>query len=65
MRIQVDFALCEGNGQCTYDAPEVFQLDDEDNLIILNYEPSEDQREKVETAVRGCPKRALSIMCEH
>jgi ferredoxin len=57
----VDFALCEGNGQCAFDAPQVFQLDDEDNLIVLDYEPPEDQWEQVETAVRGCPKRALSI----
>ena len=65
MRIQVDFALCEGNGQCVYDAPEIFQLDDEDSLIVLDYEPPEEQWEKVEAAVRNCPKRALSILYEH
>ena len=39
VRIEVDFARCEGNGQCVIDAPDVFELDRDDNLIVLNYEP--------------------------
>jgi ferredoxin len=61
MRIEVDFARCEGNGQCVIDAPDVFDLDDEDNLIVFTYEPPREHWAQVEAAVRSCPKRALSI----
>jgi ferredoxin len=39
MRIVVDVARCEGNGQCVIDAPDLFALDDEDNLLVADYEP--------------------------
>jgi ferredoxin len=42
-------------------APEVFEVDDDDNLNLLQEEPPEDLRPKVEEAVRRCPKQALSI----
>jgi ferredoxin len=61
VRIEVDFARCEGNGQCVIDAPDVFELDDEDNLIVLSYEPPPEHWDQVEVAVRSCPKRALAI----
>ena len=61
MRIVVDFARCEGNGQCVVDAPDVFELDGEDNLVVLNDDPPREQWSQVEAAVRSCPKRALSI----
>jgi ferredoxin len=61
MRIEVDFARCEGNGQCVIDAPDVFELDPDDNLIVLNYEPPREHWAQVEAAVRSCPKRALAI----
>jgi ferredoxin len=61
MRIEVDFARCEGNGQCVVDAPDVFALDEEDNLIVYSYEPPPEHWAQVEAAVRSCPKRALAI----
>lgn len=61
MKIVVNWSLCEGNGNCEAAAPELFQLDDEDELHVLNANPPEDMREKAEAAVRSCPKTALSI----
>jgi ferredoxin len=61
MRIVVDFARCEGNGQCVTDAPDVFDLDAEDNLIVHDYEPPPEHWAQVEAAVRSCPKRALAL----
>ena len=61
MRVEVDFAVCEANGVCERVAPEVFQLDDEDNLHILLPEPPEDLHERTRKAVDGCPKLALRI----
>jgi ferredoxin len=64
MQVVVDMALCEGNGQCVVEAPNVFDLDDLDNLILLNGNPNDSERSNVEAAVRLCPKRAISILVE-
>jgi len=64
MQVVVDMALCEGNGQCVLEAPNVFDLDDLDNLILLNGNPNDSERSNVEAAVRLCPKRAISILVE-
>jgi ferredoxin len=61
MRVVVDWDLCESNAICMAVAPEVFEVDDDDNLNLLQEEPPEDLRPKVEEAVRRCPKQALSI----
>ena len=61
MRVVVDYDLCESNAICMAVAPEVFEVDDDDNLNLLQEEPPEDLRPKVEEAVRRCPKQAISI----
>ncbi len=61
MRVEVDLDKCESNALCMGYAPEVFEVDDDDNLIILNENPSEDLREKVLLSVRMCPKQAISV----
>ncbi|MEV0110067.1 ferredoxin [Nocardia sp. NPDC050799] len=61
MKIQVDWDLCEGHGQCEYAAPEVFTIDDDGQLEVLDETPGEDQRKAVELAVRRCPVRALAV----
>jgi ferredoxin len=42
-------------------APEVFEVRDDDNLYVLQEEPPEELRPKVEEAVRRCPKQAISL----
>jgi ferredoxin len=42
-------------------APEVFEVRDDDNLYILQERPAESLRPKVESAVRSCPKQAISV----
>ncbi|HUZ10844.1 MAG TPA: ferredoxin [Acidimicrobiales bacterium] len=61
MRIVVDHDQCESNALCVGAAPEVFELDDADQLHLLVEHPSPDLRAKVEEAVRLCPKQAISI----
>lgn len=62
MRVTVDFDVCESNGICEEVAPEVFHLDDDDFLQILEAEPGEHLREPVEQAVRRCPKQAITLV---
>ena len=62
MRIVVDFDLCESNAVCMGIAPEVFEVRDDDFLYILNENPPEEERAKMEEAVQRCPKQAISIV---
>lgn len=61
MRVIVDFDLCESNAQCMAVAPEVFEVREDDFLYILQEEPAEELRAKVEEAVRACPTQAISL----
>jgi sterol 14-demethylase len=61
-QIKVDRDLCQGHAVCTGEAPEIFLLDNDDKLQILDETPSDDLRKKVKMAVRYCPTRALSIV---
>ena len=62
MRVVVDFDLCESNALCMAAAPEVFEVRDDDFLYVLNEEPPEELRDKVEAAARACPKVAITIV---
>lgn len=64
MRVVVDFDLCESNAVCMGIAPEVFEVRDDDFLYVLDETPPDSLREKVEEAVRRCPKQAISIVDE-
>lgn len=61
MKIVVDFDKCNSNAVCQVAAPEVFEVRDDNFLYILQEEPPESLRAKVEAAVRGCPTRAISV----
>ncbi len=61
MKIRVDYDLCEANAICMEQVPEVFQVDENDELNILDETPPAQLREKVEAAVRLCPRQALAL----
>jgi ferredoxin len=61
MRVRVDRALCDSHGVCAVEAPEVFELTDADELIVLKEEPGPGDLDAVTSAVRLCPKRALTL----
>lgn len=60
-RVVVDFDKCESNALCMAAAPEVFEVREDDFLYVLQEEPADDLRAKVEEAVRVCPKQAITI----
>ncbi len=62
MRVVVDRTLCESNAVCARLVPEVFAVDDDDQLQIKQAQPPEALRERVQRAVQRCPKLALSIV---
>ncbi|WP_431729570.1 ferredoxin [Verrucosispora sp. TAA-831] len=64
MWIVVDYDRCDSHGVCADSAPEVFEIRDDDLMYVLVEQPSVEQVPQVETAVRGCPKLALSLRGE-
>lgn len=61
MHVIVDRTLCEDNGICVGAAPDVFDLDEDGKLVIVDADPAESHRRAVEDAVMICPVQALSI----
>ncbi len=61
MRVVVDYDLCESNAVCMSVAPEVFEVRDDDFLYVLQEQPPDDLRAKVEEAVVRCPKQAITL----
>jgi ferredoxin len=41
--------------------PEVFELDDDNYLHLLQDRPPEELRDECEQAMRQCPRQAISI----
>jgi len=62
MEIQVDRDLCEANAVCQGLAPDIFEVDDDEQLQILQPTPPEDRVERVALAVARCPKNALKLL---
>ena len=62
MRVTADWDLCESNGMCQGAAPEMFHLDDKDELNIANDgEVPAEYASGVREAVTRCPKMALTL----
>jgi ferredoxin len=61
-RVQVDYDLCESNAMCEALAPDVFRIDDNDDLQIDDPTVTDENRDRIEQAVAACPKAALSIV---
>jgi ferredoxin len=61
MKIIVNWSLCDGNGNCAKAAPEIFAIDDDDALVVLQETFGEELRAKAQAAVSSCPKNALRL----
>ena len=61
MKVRVDPDACEANGVCAGLVPEVFEVDDDDNLHIQPGDVPASLIARVRLAVRSCPKAALRL----
>ncbi|MGQ4618952.1 ferredoxin [Nocardia sp. R7R-8] len=61
MKIVVDRTKCTGLGICESLAPDVFEVDEHGDLVILEEEVTEAGLPAVEQAVEGCPTFALRL----
>ncbi len=60
MKLNVDYDQCEANGLCEGYAPDVFELDDDDNLHV-KLDVTEENVDRVRQSVQACPKMALAL----
>ena len=60
MRIKADFDLCESNAICVGMAPDFFDLDDNDYLVILDEQVPAEREEEMRQVVASCPRSADS-----
>ena len=61
MKVEVDRDACEANAVCAGLVPEVFEVDDEDQLHIRPGEVPSGLAGAVRHAVNSCPKAALRL----
>lgn len=59
MKVKVDRELCIGVSNCVAIAPTVFQLDDQNKVVVLN--PSSVDEETLMEAAKSCPENAIII----
>jgi ferredoxin len=60
MRVRVDMTQCQTHAQCVFTAPEVFALDDDDELVY-DATPGDALRPAIEQAARACPVQAIFL----
>ncbi|OBF24990.1 ferredoxin [Mycobacterium sp. ACS4331] len=62
MKITVDYDLCDGHGQCLLAAPDVFDLpDDSEHVVVLDPDPPHSAHDAVVRAAAMCPAQALRV----
>ncbi|WP_181784155.1 ferredoxin [Pseudonocardia pini] len=62
LRIELDPGKCSGLGLCEAEAPELFEVQDDGSLTVLDERPSTDRRAECEAAVASCPTEALRLL---
>ena len=66
MKIKIDIALCQGHSVCLGEAPEVFDVIEQDDgypqVRVLLENPPEALREKVMKAAKYCPNNVITVL---
>lgn len=61
-RIVLAADTCVVSGMCESVAPDLFEIDDDGDLQVLQPEPPADRLEVARQAARSCPTRALKVV---
>jgi ferredoxin len=61
MRVEVDLGKCTGHGICESIAEDVFEVQDDGSVVILEQDRPESDRERMRQAVTQCPAAALRL----
>lgn len=63
-RLEVNPQLCEAHALCVEIAPEVFVLNDDDDVATCDEDPPEALLPDVKAAISGCPRQAISMVAK-
>lgn len=61
LTIKVDMDKCQHYGQCVYEAPNIFKLNENDKLEYLA-SADESERDNVKASADICPMQAIQIL---
>ncbi|MEU7071677.1 ferredoxin [Streptomyces narbonensis] len=62
MDVRVDRGRCLGAGMCALTAPQVFDQDEEEGLVVLlDARPPEERRAAVRVAAGVCPASVITL----
>ena len=65
MRVEVNSELCQGHNRCYVLAPELFDVDDYGNAVVIDDgEVTPGLEDKARLAVANCPEYAITIAGE-
>jgi ferredoxin len=59
--VKADLGRCQGYGNCTLPAPDIFGVDDNGLVAVLRESISDDEVSIVQTAIRSCPVAAITL----
>jgi ferredoxin len=59
MRVEVDRDLCMGSGNCVFEAPGAFDLDEDGIAFVVD--PAGAPEDVVAAAARKCPTHAITL----
>ena len=57
--VEIDRDVCMGSGNCTYEAPGVFDLDDDSVAVVVDVTAAPES--SVAAAADKCPTHAITI----
>lgn len=61
MKIVVDRAKCTGIGICESYAPELFEVNEDGELVLASETVPAEMLDAVQEAIAGCPTEALRL----
>jgi ferredoxin len=61
MKVSADSARCQGHARCHAFCPEVFDLDQDGFVVVLDHSPGDELAAAVNDAAANCPERAISV----
>ena len=59
--LRVDRDRCEGYANCVFQAPDVFDLGDDNIVVLQTGDIGEADHERIAEAVASCPVAALTL----
>ncbi len=61
MNVRLEKSACVSSGMCALLAPEVFDLGEDDGVVLLLQDPpAEEHREAVRRAAHACPAEVIT-----